>query len=206
MNKLWGGMLLVGVVYAAFTGNLGAVTEQAVSSAKEAIMLCITMMGVMSFWVGMMRIAENGGILGRATEVMDPVIRFLFPGLGSSHPARKHIATNMIANILGLGWAATPAGLEAMKELNTPQTAEVIPAGKHKKSADRSMATDEMCDFLILNISSLQLVPVNIIAYRSQYGSVNPAYIVGPSIVATICSTAAAVLFIKLRRVLGRRA
>lgn len=210
MNKLWGGMLLVGVVYAAFTGNLGAVTEQAVSSAKEAISLCITMMGVMSFWVGMMRIAENGGILGRATEIMDPVIRFLFPGLGSSHPARKHIATNMIANILGLGWAATPAGLEAMKELNKPKNAEVIPAGKHEKSADReddrSMATDEMCDFLILNISSLQLIPVNIIAYRSQYGSVNPAYIVGPAIVATICSTAAAVLFIKIRRVLGRRA
>lgn len=193
MNYLWGIMMLIGVVYGALTGNLEAVTEQALSSAKEAVSLCITMAGVMAFWVGMMQIADSAGIIRQAAKALDPVISFLFPTLSKSHPARKPIATNMVANVLGLGWAATPAGLEAMKALD----AERYEAPDH-------IATDAMCDFLILNISSLQLIPVNIIAYRSQYGSVNPSYIVGPAIIATTLSTLAAVVFIKLRQAVGR--
>jgi spore maturation protein A len=190
MNYLWGIMMLVGVVYAALTGNLDAVTEQALSSAKEAVSLCITMAGVMAFWVGMMQIADGAGMIRQAAKSLDPVLSFLFPSLSKGHPARKPIATNIVANVLGLGWAATPAGLEAMKAL----------AGE--ESGDT--ATDAMCDFLILNISSLQLIPVNIIAYRSQYGSVNPSYIVGPAILATAVSTLAAVVFIKFRQAAGR--
>jgi spore maturation protein A len=192
MNYLWGGMIIVGVIYGALTGNLGAVSEQALSSAKEAINLCITMAGAMAFWVGIMRIAERAGLVERAAERLSPVIRFLFPSVPRDSEARTYIATNMVANILGLGWAATPAGLSAMKELR-------------KLEADEGRATDAMCDFLILNISSLQLIPVNIIAYRSQYGSVSPTSIVGPAILATLASTGAAVLFIKLRQILGGR-
>ena len=220
MNYLWGIMMLIGVVYGALTGNLEAVTEQALSSAKEAVSLCITMAGVMAFWVGMMQIADSAGIIRQAAKALDPVISFLFPTLSKSHPARKPIATNMVANVLGLGWAATPAGLEAMKALDAERYEEQVYAdgdtGKrttHMTSAHTDgdtgkrtdhIATDAMCDFLILNISSLQLIPVSIIAYRSQYGSVNPSYIVGPAIIATTLSTLAAVVFIKLRQAVGR--
>jgi spore maturation protein A len=197
MNYLWGIMMLTGVVYAAFTGNLEAVTEQALSSAKEAVSLCITMAGVMAFWVGMMQIADSAGIIQRAARGMNPVLSFLFPSLSAEHPARKPIATNIVANMLGLGWAATPAGLEAIKALAGEEATEKVTGGER-------VATDAMCDFLILNISSLQLIPVSIIAYRSQYGSVNPSEIVGPAMLATSVSTLAAVVFIKIRQAVGR--
>ena len=156
MNYLWGGMILVGVVYAAMTGNLGAVTDQALASAKEAVSLCLTMTGAMAFWVGLMKIAEKGGMVNRAASAMGPILRFLFPSVPEN------------------------------------------------STAARNQATDAMCDFLIMNISSLQLIPVNIIAYRSQYGAVSPAAIVGPAIIATSISTLAAVIFIKLRQAFGR--
>lgn len=204
MNYLWGIMMLIGVVYGALTGNLEAVTEQALSSAKEAVSLCITMAGVMAFWVGMMQIADSAGIIRQAAKALDPVISFLFPALSQNHPARKPIATNMVANVLGLGWAATPAGLEAMKALDAERYEEQVYADGDTGKRTDHIATDTMCDFLILNISSLQLIPVSIIAYRSQYGSVNPSYIVGPAIIATTLSTLAAVVFIKLRQAVGR--
>lgn len=191
MNYLWGGMILVGVVYAAMTGNLGAVTDQALASAKEAVSLCLTMTGAMTFWVGLMKIAEKGGMVNRAASAMGPILRFLFPSVPENSTAGRYMATNMVSNFLGLGWAATPAGISAMKELKRLQ----------KMS---NQATDAMCDFLIINISSLQLIPVNIIAYRSQYGAVSPAAIVGPAIIATSISTLAAVIFIKLRQAFGR--
>ena len=190
MNYLWGGMMIIGVVYGALTGNLGAVTDQALASAKEAVSLCITMASAMAFWVGIMRIAEREGMIERIAYRMGPLLTFLFPTVPKESEARSHIAANMVANILGLGWAATPAGLMAIKELKL-------------LDARSGRATDAMCDFLILNISSLQLIPVNIIAYRSEYGSVSPTAIVGPSILATLVSTLAAVVFIKVRRLLS---
>ncbi len=110
MNYLWGLMIIIGVVFAAFNGTLPAVTDAALDSAKEAITLCITMMGVMSFWVGMMRIAEKSGIIDGATRRLGPCLSFLFPNIPKNHPVNQYIATNMIANVFGLGWAATPAG------------------------------------------------------------------------------------------------
>lgn len=163
------------------------VTNGALDSAKEAVDLCIMMMGIMSMWVGLMEIATKAGIIEAASRYLGPVIRFLFPGVPKGHLAEKHITTNIIANVLGLGWAATPAGLMAMKSLQ-----ELNP------NRDKGMASKEMCTFLILNISSLQLIPINMIAYRSQYGSVNPAGIVGAGIVATMVSTAVAVMFCKM--------
>lgn len=190
-------MILIGVVFAAFNGTLPEVTEAAVSSAKEAVALCITMMGVMSFWVGIMRIAENAGIIEGATKKLKPFLRFLFPNIPKDHPANRFIATNMIANVFGLGWAATPAGLRAMEEL-----AKLEKERRNGRLPEpvrrRGIASNEMCTFLIINISSLQLIPVNVIAYRSQYGSVNPAAIVGPGIVATMASTIVAVIYCKM--------
>ena len=183
MNALWAGMMLMAIIYGTFHGTIPAVTQAALDSAKEAVSLCITMLGILSFWMGLMQVGSASGLIGRMTRGIRPVLRWLFPRIPEDHPALEQIAVNCIANVLGLGWAATPAGLKAMEELSA------YPAG---------VASDEMCTFLILNISSLQLIPVNIIAYRSQYGSVNPTLIVGPAIVATMVSTAVAVVFCRI--------
>lgn len=185
LNYLWGFMIIIGILYAAFTGNLPAVTDAALDSAKEAITLCITMVGVMSFWVGLMRIAETSGIIKSASRKLDPFLRYMFPDVPKDHKANEYISTNIIANIFGLGWAATPAGLKAMEELGD--------LNHHSKTASK-----DMCTFLIINISSLQLIPVNMIAYRSQYGSANPTRIVGAAIIATLISTLAGILFAKV--------
>lgn len=188
MNYLWAGMIFIGILFGAFNGKMPELTNAALDSAKEAVTLCITMMGVMSFWVGMMEIASNTGIIKIASEKMQPLIRFLFPEIPPEHKANEHITTNFIANFLGLGWAATPAGLQAMSALKQLEEERGRPKG---------IASNEMCTFLILNISSLQLIPVNIIAYRSQYGSVNPAAIIGAGIISTTFSTLTAIIFCK---------
>lgn len=197
MNYLWAGMILVGIIFGAFNGKMPEITNAALDSAKEAVTLCITMMGVMSFWVGIMEIATRAGIIESASKKMRPLIRFLFPEIPEGDKAQEHITTNFIANFLGLGWAATPAGLQAMEELEKledDRRCGRVPGLVRPKS----VASNEMCTFLILNISSLQLIPVNVIAYRSQYGSVNPAAIVGAGIVATAVSTVVAVIYCKV--------
>lgn len=197
LNYLWAGMILVGVVFGAFNGRMQDITNAALDSSKEAVTLCITMIGVMAFWTGIMEIASRAGIIQMASRKMRPLIRFLFPGMPEGHRAEEHIATNFIANFLGLGWAATPAGLRAMEELGKLEDDRRAgrAAGPARK---KGIASNEMCTFLIINISSLQLIPVSVIAYRSQYGSANPAAIVGAGIVATAVSTGAAVVFCKM--------
>lgn len=197
LNYLWAGMILVGILYGAFNGKMPDITNAALDSAKEAVTLCITMIGVMSFWTGIMEIASRAGIIGMAAGKMQPLIRFLFPEIPKGHKANEHITTNFIANFLGLGWAATPAGLKAMEELGRLEDNRRAgrAAGPVRK---KGIASNEMCTFLILNISSLQLIPVNVIAYRSQYGSANPAGIVGAGIAATAVSTGAAIVFCRL--------
>ena len=196
MDCLWAGMLICGMIYAAFSGNLEVVTETILSSAKEAVQLGIGMAGVLAFWTGLMEIAQDCGLVDRLTRSIRPVIRFLFPDIPDGHRAQEYISLNMIANMLGLGGAATPAGLEAMKALE--QIEEERRNGRRTgRKRPRGTARNEMCTFLILNISSLQLIPVNMIAWRSQYGSSNPETIVGPALLATACSTLTAVIYCK---------
>lgn len=198
LNYLWAGMIGVGIVYGMLQGNMADITNAALDSSKEAVTLCITMMGVMSFWVGMMEIATKAGIIQAVSKAISPVIRFFFPNIPKGHRAHEHITTNFIANILGLGWAATPAGLQAMEALG--ELEEDRRSGKAPGIVRaKGIASNEMCTFLILNISSLQLIPINIIAYRSQYGSVNPAGIIGAGLIATTISTLAGCIFCKIR-------
>ncbi len=205
LNYIWAFMILIGIVFGAFTGNMEAVSKAALESAGEAVSLCITMIGVMALWVGLMEIAQKSGLIEKMTKGLSPFITFLFPRIPRNHPARGYISTNLIANILGLGWACTPAGLKAMEELakleaergNPEYLSDTVFGSKERK------ASKEMCDFLILNISSLQLIPVNMIVYRQQYGSVNPTAVIAPAIVATLISTAVAVVFCKVKN--GRR-
>lgn len=184
LNYLWGAMIIIGIVYGAFNGTMSNITAAALNSAKEAVELCITMVGIMGVWVGLMRIAEVSGIIKAATNKIKPFIDFMFPNIPKDHKAREYITTNIIANILGLGWAATPAGLMAMKSLK-------------ELNHNSEIASIEMCTFLIINISSLQLIPINIIAYRSQYGSVNPTIITAPTIIATTISTLIGIIYAK---------
>ncbi len=223
LNTIWAFMIIAGVVWAALHGNIGAVTQGLLDSAADAVSLCVTMLGVVSMWTGILKIGERSGLVDSLARRMEPVLRFLFPRLPADHPARRSIAVNMIANMLGLGWAATPAGLQAMKELaqleedrrreenrrweedsrrqeNRRQEEDSRRREKCRGAAPRTAAppgtaSREMCTFLIINISSLQLIPVNMIAFRRQYGSAAPAAIVGPAIAATAVSTLAAVLF-----------
>ncbi len=197
LNYLWAGMILAGIIFGAFNGKMQDITNAAIDSSKEAVTLCITMIGVMAFWTGIMEIASRAGIIQTASVKMRPLIRFLFPNLPEKHKAVEHICTNFIANFLGLGWAATPAGLKAMEELGKLEDDRRAgqAAGPVRK---KGIAGNEMCTFLIINISSLQLIPVNVIAYRSQYGSVDPAGIIGVGILATAASTGAAIVFCKL--------
>lgn len=200
MNYLWAGMMLVAIVYGAVHGTIPEVTQAALDSSKEAVTLCITMLGILSFWMGLMQVASASGLIERMTRGIRPVLQWLFPRIPKGHPAMEQIAVNCIANILGLGWAATPAGLKAMEELKNLEEERRAAGGMsgNLPAVPKGVASDEMCVFLILNISSLQLIPMNVVAYRSQYGSVNPTAIVGPAILATAVSTLAGVVFCKV--------
>lgn len=189
-----------------------AVTDGAIQASKEAVTLCITMLGVMTLWTGVLEIGHRSGLVDQLAGRMGPILTFLFPRLDPDGEARKQISVNMIANILGLGWAATPAGLKAMEELkkveeerrkggaagqkDTPGQEDT--AGQRAAARQAGTASNEMCTFLIINISSLQLIPMNMIVYRSQYGSVNPTAIVGPALAATFISTVVAVIFCRV--------
>ncbi len=206
LNYIWAFMILLGVIYAACTGQMSAVTDAALDSAGEAISLCLTMAGVVALWMGLMEIAKEAGLIQKMTRGLQPFLNFMFPRIPKSHPAREYIATNIVANIMGLGWACTPAGLKAMEELANLEAERGNPAyvgnpvsGRIIEERKERTASREMCTFLILNISSLQLIPVNMIAYRSQYGSANPAVIIAPAILATLISTVVAVVYCKLK-------
>ena len=194
LNYSWAGMTLTGILWGALHGQMTAVTDGAIQASKEAVTLCITMLGVMTLWTGVLEIGHRSGLVDQLARRMGPVLTFLFPRLDPDGEARKQISVNMIANILGLGWAATPAGLKAMEELKKVEEER----GMGGAARQEGTASNEMCTFLIINISSLQLIPMNMIAYRSQYGSVNPTAIVGPALAATFISTVVAVIFCRI--------
>lgn len=185
LNYLWGSMIIFSMFMAFFSGNMQQLTQSMLDSSQSAVQICISTCGTLAMWMGVMRIAENANLIDALARRMTPVLNFLFPDIPQDHPARKYIATNIIANFLGLGWAATPPGLKAMTHLQ-----------QLNKTHPRT-ATHAMCMFLIINISSVQLVSINMIAYRSAYGSANPTEIVAPSIIATTISTIVAVIFAK---------
>ena len=185
LNYIWAFMILLGIIVAAFTGKMGEVTNTAIISSTEGVEVCIRLLGVLGFWMGIMKIAEKSGLINLLTIKIRPILRYLFPDIPDGHDAQKYIAANMIANVLGLGWGATPPGLLAMKALQ-------------ELNLKKDEASNTMCMFLIVNISSVQLISVNIIAYRAQYGSANPSEVIGSSILATSISTVVAIIFGKL--------
>ena len=198
LNYLWGFMMLAGILWAGIHGNLEAVTNGALEAAGEAVKLCITMLGVMSFWTGILEVGRRAGLITQLSRKLGPLLTFLFPRIPKEHPALESISANMIANMLGLGWAATPAGLTAMEQLVALE--EERRRKKDPLAQKKGIANSEMCTFLVINISSLQLIPINMIAYRAEYGSADPLAVVGPALLATTLSTLAGILFCKLMK------
>ncbi len=181
INYIWIAMTLIGLVFAAVNGTMKEVNEAIFQSANEAVTICIGLISVLVFWLGMMRIAQESGLLDKLSALFKPIVLKLFPEIPPDHPAAAYILSNIIANMLGLGNAATPLGIKAMEQLKE------LNGGKD--TASRSMIT-----FLALNTSGLTLIPTTVISIRMNYESTNPTEIVGPTLMATICATAVAII------------
>lgn len=185
INYIWFAMIAIGVLTGIFTGNVKAVTDAAISYAESGFEIALGLTAVMTLWLGIMKIAEESGLVALLSRALRPVLIRLFPDVPAEHPAMGAMLMNIAANVLGLGNAATPFGIKAMGELQTlnnkPDT-----------------ATDSMCMFLAINTSSVTVVPATVIAYRASAGSANAAEILGAALVATTCSTTVAIIASKL--------
>ena len=184
INFIWAGLIIIGILVGAATGNMEAVTNAAIDNAKVAVEICLGLIGVMAMWLGIMRIAEESGFVEKLGNFLRPVLKKLFPGIPENHPAMGAIIMNVAANMLGLGNAATPFGIKAMKELQ-----EINPS--------EDTATDDMVMFLGINTSSVTLIPISTIAILSEAGSKSPTEIIGPTLIATITSTVVAIIAAK---------
>jgi spore maturation protein A len=184
INIIWFLFIIIGVIVATVTGNIEAVTQAAIDNAELAVELAIGLVGVMALWLGIMKIAEEAGLVQLLGKALRPIMIRLFPEVPDDHPAMGAMIMNMAANVLGLGNAATPLGLKAMNELN-------------KINEDKDTASNAMCTFLAINTSSVTLIPATVIAYRAAAGSANPTEIIGPVIIATLASTIAAIIAVK---------
>jgi spore maturation protein A len=181
VNIIWVCLTVIGIVFAMVNGTMSEVNEAIFNGAKEAVTLCIGLISILVFWLGMMRIAEDAGLLNKLSNLFKPIVTRLFPEIPHNHPAMGYILSNMMANMFGLGNAATPLGIKAMEEMKK------INGGKNE--ASRSMIT-----FLAINTSSITLIPTTVIAIRMNYDSASPTDIVGPTLIATICSSIGAIL------------
>lgn len=181
VNLIWLFFIVSGFVVAAFQGNMEMVTKAVFDGAQTGVTVSFGLISVLVFWLGIMRIAEEAGLLRMLGKLLSPIVRFLFPTVPPNHPAMGYILSNMSANILGLGNAATPMGIKAMQELQ-------------KLNPDKQMASSAMCTLLALNTSSITLIPTTLIAIRINYQSLNPTEIVGTTLIATFVATLAAIV------------
>jgi spore maturation protein A len=180
VNLIWAFMAIIGIFFAMFNGTMDDVNKAVFESANEAVTLSIGLISVLVFWLGIMRIAEEAGILKALAKLFRPIVVRLFPEIPKDHPAIGYILSNITANIFGLGNAATPMGIKAMEQMKELSGSD---------EASRSMIT-----FLAINTSSLTLIPTTVIAVRMQYDSASPTEIVGTTIIATIISTLSAIM------------
>lgn len=184
LNIIWISLLLGSIIIGIINGTTDAVVQAVTSSAGQAVTLAIGLIGVMSLWLGLMRIAEEAGLIKLIGRLLNPIMKFLFPDIPADHPAMGSMTLNIAANMLGLGNAATPFGLRAMEQL-----AKLNPYPK--------VASNAMCTFLAINTSSIQLIPATAIAILAANGDSHPTSIIFPALIATSCSTIAAILTVK---------
>lgn len=185
INYIWFGLIFIGFAVGIATGHVKEVTDAAIESAKNGVNLSMGLIGIMALWLGMMKIAEESGLVQKLALLLKPAMVRLFPDVPADHPAMGAIIMNFAANVFGLGNAATPFGIKAMHSLQELNTTD-------------DTATDSMCMFLAINTSSVVLIPAGTIAYRVAAGSANAMEIIGPVIVATTVSTSTAIIAVKL--------
>lgn len=185
INIIWLAMILIATLTAAYSGTMSEVTKASFDSAKSAVTLAIGLIGPMALWLGIMKVAEAGGLMQSIAKLLRPVMIRLFPDVPAEHPAMSAMIMNMAANTLGLGNAATPMGIKAMQELD-------------KLSAEKGTATNAMCLFLAINTSSVTILPLGVITVRAAANATAPSAILLPAIFATLCSTAVAIIAAKM--------
>jgi spore maturation protein A len=185
LNYIWAFLIISGVLFAAVNGKMAESTQAVIEAAKGSVELAIGLIGIMAFWLGLMRLAEEAGLVRLISKLLKPILKPLFPRIPADDPALGAIVANFAANILGLGNSATALGLKAMIELDR--------LNPHKK-----IASNAMCTFLAINTSSLTLIPATVIAIRASAGSANPGEVIGVIILATSISTFVAIVAVKL--------
>ena len=188
VNVIWLGMIFFGILAAAAGGNIEVVTKAALDGAGSAVKISIGLIAIITFWLGIMKLAEEAGIISFLSRAIAPLMKFLFPEIPRDHPAMGAIIMNISANVLGLGNAATPMGLIAMQEM------------QKLNSGDPRTASNSMCTFLALNTSCITIIPTTIIGIRVVHGSADPTEVVGTTIFATACGMTVAVIADRLFR------
>lgn len=192
INIIWLGLIISGIVVAALKGQPEIITDSALKAANLGAMYAFELIGLMTFWLGIMRLGEKSGLIDILARLIQPITRFLFPSVPKDHPAMGAILLNVSANILGLGNAATPFGLKAMQELQSLNN-------------NSDEASDAMITFLAVNTSCITIVPATIIGVRVAAGSVNPTEIVGTTIFATLVGMSLALTVDRFIRFLSRK-
>ena len=192
LNHLWPVFIIVSFSYAIFSGNLEQLNSAIFQSTSDAIMLSIDLLGTICLWNGIMQVANKTSIINKVTNLLNPVIKILFPDIKKNKQIQKEISMNMIANILGLGNAATPLGLKAMKTMQ-------------KENNEKDTLSNSMLMFIVLNTASIQIIPTTVIAIRNSLGSSNPTSIIFPVWIATICAAIAGVISIMLIIKFGKK-
>jgi len=184
LNAIWLAMMLIAVIVGTALGRLDLVVQAVTDSAKQGFSIALGLAGIMSLWLGIMNIATESGLVQRLSVVMQPLMRRVFPEVPVDHPAMGAMIMNLTANMLGLANAATPFGLQAMKELQ-------------RLNAHRHTASDAMCTFLAINTSSVQIIPVTAIAFLGASGSINPTSVIFSGLIATLMSTLVGLVAVK---------
>lgn len=185
LNILWPVFIIISYIYAIFTGNVENINNSIFASTSSAVELSITFLGTICLWNGIMKIATNTTLIEKLIKLLSPIINYLFPKTKNNKKVQKEISMNMVANILGLGNAATPLGLKAMKTMQ-------------EENPQKDTLTDTMAMFIIINTASIQLIPTTVIAIRTSLGSTNPTQIILPVWVATICAAIAGTTVAKI--------
>ncbi len=185
LNKIWPFFIIVAFAFAIYTGNISNVNTAIFSSAEQTVSLCITLLGTMCLWNGIMNIAVKTSLISKLTKFMKPFINFLFPDLKTDEKISEQVSMNIIANILGLGNASTPLGLKAISSMQ-------------EKNTNKKTLTNSMAMFILVNTASLQIIPTTVIAIRSSLGSAEPSKIILAVWVATIAAFVTAIFFGKI--------
>lgn len=189
LNKLWPYFIIISVIYSIIFGNIDALNSSIFLATKEAVDLCLTLLGTMCLWNGIMQVASKTNIINKLKKILKPILKILFPNINENEKVEDEISMNIIANVMGLGNAATPMGLKAMKSLQ-------------KKNKDKKTLSNEMAMLIVINTASIQLIPTTVLAVRNSLGSTNISKIILPVWISTIC---VAVFVVCLSKILMKK-